>query len=381
MGVAPKKIDPAKRTAYRCRVVLHLSKEERLMFVERPAEMMSRIFFRFPDRLADTDSTLLCNASEVAVFLQDGACVGILGHGRHALSPATIPCFSTADTTGLDIVFVTTAHLGGIPMEGARTVEDPETNTLVDIRFSGSAVFRVVDPIALLTQVVGTAENDDGLRDFAQEQLVGAAKVAIDELLEKRQSVLGLVNEAGFVEQLHEKIRARSQPLTDCGFGFVDLHALTLGLSAEDKHAMEVARREMASARGASANQEPTGTIPTAADLHLGIHVRAEWKNGGYYACMLIEANGGYFKAKWDDGSEPSWVRLDQIRLEQPPAREVEPHSMPNPYPPGTRVLCPWGDGRVYSATVRQWHNGQYELAWDGNTNTSWVAAHWVRLA
>lgn len=56
-------------------------------------------------------------------------------------------------------------------------------------------------------------------------------------------------------------------------------------------------------------------SIPSPEQLKVGAKVSAQWTNGSYYNGTLTKISGEAYTIKWDDGSDPLDVTIDQIRL------------------------------------------------------------------
>ncbi len=106
------------------------------------------------------------------------------------------------------------------------------------------------------------------------------------------------------------------------------------------------------------------------AEIPLGIHVQAQWRNGGYYGATISQAQNGQYLAVWDDGDTPAWVTADQIQMD---GRQAVQPAGPVAVGPGTHCTAIWADGQPYGATVQQFDGQQYQVAWDGGWPPSWV--------
>jgi hypothetical protein len=49
------------------------------------------------------------------------------------------------------------------------------------------------------------------------------------------------------------------------------------------------------------------------------------------------------------------------------------------PFPPGTRVIATWSDGKGYPGHVKNFDGRNYELVWEGSASIAWVPAASVR--
>lgn len=49
------------------------------------------------------------------------------------------------------------------------------------------------------------------------------------------------------------------------------------------------------------------------------------------------------------------------------------------PFPPGTRVIATWSDGKGYPGQVKNFDGKNYELMWEGSAAIAWVPAASVR--
>jgi hypothetical protein len=57
--------------------------------------------------------------------------------------------------------------------------------------------------------------------------------------------------------------------------------------------------------------------------LRVGAKVRAQWRSGGYYEATISQIKGAEYLATWTDGSQPSWVRRNQIEVTSTAGRQA----------------------------------------------------------
>lgn len=110
-------------------------------------------------------TVLVVNASQVAIFLNNGAIMNVFEPGRYVLNPDLITSFGGSVDAGeaafsSKVYFVNKVHQQGIRWAVPNvTVTDPEYNMQFKVSLSGQLGLQVKDPRSLLVNFMGTANS------------------------------------------------------------------------------------------------------------------------------------------------------------------------------------------------------------------------------
>lgn len=119
---------------------------------------------------------------------------------------------------------------------------------------------------------------------------------------------------------------------------------------------------------GESEPVPPPSAISETTALFIGKRVHAQWTNGSYYPARIVKEQDGLYEVDWHDGSDPTWIRADQIRGEPIPSAAT-----------GPIVSAQWSSGEYYRARVIAERDGLYEVAWEDGSAPSWLRRDQIR--
>lgn len=164
------------------------------LFIELPDQDKYLVVWKWPDQQIIKHSLVNVDVDYVAVFTNLGTVIGTLQPGRWPLDEgASLALGWLVDRlTGdayydAELYYVTTHDIAAVKFGGAvDNLSDAPSGLVVSLRVFGELAYRVVDPVALLTRLIGT----DGLEDFngqintwVTEQALAAIRVVLPDLV------------------------------------------------------------------------------------------------------------------------------------------------------------------------------------------------------
>jgi membrane protease subunit (stomatin/prohibitin family) len=188
----------------------------RELMIARPDEAKAQVVWKHPDPTIPMGSQLTVEADEKAVFFRDGRAVATLDAGRHSLSSSNLPFLSNLvdSFTGgnvfiAEVFFVNVREQAGVKFGGRiGNVEDPKSGVPVETMVHGEFAYRVSDPQALITGLVGMGRVADGVSPWMKEQVLKVVRDRIAELLVKNRWPLLDVTSGAYTEELEKDVLA-----------------------------------------------------------------------------------------------------------------------------------------------------------------------------
>ena len=185
------------------------------MMVARPDEAKSQVVWKHPDKTVPMHAQLTVEADEKAVFFRDGVVVATLEAGRHTLDTSNLPflsnlvdSFTGGDVLIAEVFFVNIREHTGLKFGGrVGHVEDPKSGMPVEVLVHGEFSFRVHDPVALITGLVGMGRADShSVRSWMKEQVLKVIRDRIAELLVKNRWPLLDVTSGAYTEEIEQEV-------------------------------------------------------------------------------------------------------------------------------------------------------------------------------
>ena len=236
----------------------------RELTVARPDDKKDLIVFKHPDPTIPKYAQLTVDADEAAVFVRDGAIVGVLrslGAGqRHTLTSENIPFLDqiidklTAGNVFMtDLYFVTLRPIYDQPFGGELgLIEDPLLGEMITPRIFGTFSFLIEDPLAFLLKYTGlraAGSNDDVLRWIKGLLLNSIRTVMGQVLVEQQTSMLQLMS----MQQTLALRFAQSAPeLAEIGCRILTMGQFQVNIGDADRERLAAAQAEIASAKRAA---------------------------------------------------------------------------------------------------------------------------------
>ncbi|TAJ24138.1 MAG: SPFH domain-containing protein [Planctomycetota bacterium] len=187
------------------------------MMIARPDAAKAEVVWKHPDPTIPMKSQLTVESDEKAVFFRDGKVVEVMGPGRYTLDSTNLPFLSNLvdSFTGgnvfiSEVFFVTTRENAGVKFGGPiGYVEDPKSGVPVQTMVHGEFSFKVVDPAALITGLVGMGQAEsNGVRSWMKEQVLKVVRDRIAELLVKNKWPLLDVTSGAYTEEVERDVVA-----------------------------------------------------------------------------------------------------------------------------------------------------------------------------
>lgn len=236
----------------------------RELMIARPDDKKDLIVFKHPDPTIPQYAQLTIDADEAAVFLRDGAVVGVLrslGAGqRHTLTTENIPFlgqivdkFTGGNVFTAELYFVTMRPVYDQQFGGELgLLEDPLLGEMITPRIFGTFSFLITDPVAFLLKYVGlkaSAANDDVLRWIKGLLLNSMRTVMGQVLVEQQTSMLQLM---GMQQTLALRFAQEAPDLNDIGCRIITVGQFQVNISDDDKAKLSAAQAEIGSAKRAA---------------------------------------------------------------------------------------------------------------------------------
>lgn len=187
------------------------------MMIARPDAAKAEVVWKHPDPTIPMKSQLTVEADEMAVFFRDGKVVQSMGPGRYTLDSSNLPFLSNLvdSFTGgnvfiTEVFFVTTRENAGVKFGGPiGYVEDPKSGVPVQTMVHGEFSFKVFEPAALITGLVGMGQTEsNGVRSWMKEQVLKVVRDRIAELVVKNKWPLLDVTSGAYTEEVERDVVA-----------------------------------------------------------------------------------------------------------------------------------------------------------------------------
>src|SRR5437764_12521888 len=213
-------------------------------FIAVPDGKKHQIVFKWPDVSLRRLSKVIVEPDQQAVFVNKGQVIGTLPPGRHDIDADELPflgAFIDAVTGGkayrAELFFVGTREYTDNPFGGRiDDVRDPQTGMLVTLRVFGEYSMKVADPVALITNLVGTVDvsDNEAITNWMSDQLLKVMRTSItQQIVRNAWPVLGLSAYTPDVEQT--VIEAANGQLNTYGVTIVRMGNFDLNLAEEDE--------------------------------------------------------------------------------------------------------------------------------------------------
>ena len=244
-------------------------------FIAVPDDRKNQIVFKWPDETIRKMTRAIVNADEMAVFVNTGKVVATMGPGRHQIDADELPGL------GILIDFATggNAYRAELYFVGTREyprnnfggriddVQDPQTGMIVTLRVFGDYSMKVTDPVALITNLVGTVNvaDNDAVTGWMSDQLLKVLRTHMTvQVVRNGWPILGLSAYTPDIEK--EIIAAGNEQLASYGVQIVRMGNFDINLSAEDEAQLKSLAKDTAYSRLAGGfNQYAAGEMALGA--------------------------------------------------------------------------------------------------------------------
>ena len=172
------------------------------MFIELSDDLKGRLVYKWGDQQLRRDARVNVDADHVAVLVDRGSIVQVMGPGAHTIGAGPhvavgwlVDKFTEESFHDMELFFVSTVERVGLPFGGSIDSVQAE-NYIVGLKAYGTYAFRVVDPVKLLTVLIGTGDlSDKGdalVVGWATQQVLAAVREETPRALKNHNSVFGL---------------------------------------------------------------------------------------------------------------------------------------------------------------------------------------------
>lgn len=214
------------------------------MMIARPDDAKPLVVWKHPDATIPMKSQLTVESDEKCVFFRDGKVVATLGPGRHTLDTANLPFLSNlVDSFTGGRVFIAEVFFVNVREHvsnkfGGRigNVEDPKSGVPVETMVHGEFAFRVVDPAALITGLVGMGRSDpEQVPGWMKEQVLKVVRDRVAELVVKNRWPLLDVTSGAYTEEIEADVLAGlGQHVTSYGLAIPRLGNFVVAIAEGD---------------------------------------------------------------------------------------------------------------------------------------------------
>ncbi len=234
-------------------------------FIAVPDDRKHQIVFKWPDLNIRKFTRAIVNADELALFVNTGQVVGTMGPGRHRIDADEIPGlgmlidFATGGNAyRAELYFVGTREYPGNNFGGRiDDVQDPQTGMIVTLRVFGDYSMRVKDPVALITNLVGTVNvaDNEAVTGWMSDQLLKVLRTHMTvQIVRNGWPILGLSAYTPDIEK--EVVSAGNAQLATYGVEIIRMGNFDINLSPEDENQLKTLAKDTAYSRLAGGFQQ-----------------------------------------------------------------------------------------------------------------------------
>lgn len=227
-------------------------------FIAVPDDKKDQIIYKWPDVNLRKGSRAIVDADQMGVFLSKGEVVGTMGPGQHRIDAdeimglgILIDYATGGNAYRAELYFCGTREYTGEPFGGRiDDVQDPQTGNIVTLRVFGEYSYKVVDPVKLILNLVGTVdvENNDAITDWLEQQMLKVMRTEITrQIVRNGWPVLGL---SAFTPEIEEVvIQATNVAIADYGMFVARMGNFDINLSDEDQATLKKLAKDTAYSR------------------------------------------------------------------------------------------------------------------------------------
>ena len=217
--------------------------EARREFIAAPDSAKSQIVYKWPDHNIRKFARAIVEPDAVAVFMNQGQVIGVLGPGQHTLDASEIPFLgmfidwgTNSNAFKAELYFVGAREYPHCRFGGRLDeVQDPQTGLIVTLRAFGEYALRVVDPTKLILNLTGTVDvtNNEAITGWVAQQLLKVTRTAVTtQLMSGAWPILGLSMHSPDIEKAAGP--AANEQLTDYGLAIARFGNLDVNLDDDD---------------------------------------------------------------------------------------------------------------------------------------------------
>ena len=199
------------------------------------------------------------------MFVNTGQVVGTMGPGRHQIDADEVPGLGAVIdwATGgnayrAELYFVGTREFPGNTFGGRiDDVQDPQTGMIVTLRVFGDYSMQVKDPVALITNLVGTVDvaNNEAITGWMSDQLLKVMRTHMTvQIVRNGWPILGL---SAYTPDIEEEVMAKgNEQLESYGVAIIRMGNFDINLSEQDETQLKTLAKDTAYSRLAGSFQQ-----------------------------------------------------------------------------------------------------------------------------
>jgi len=241
-----------------------LFNEVHRLFIAVPDEKKGQILYKWPDINLRKFSTVVVNADEQALFVNQGQVIGVLGPGQHKVDANELPFLglvidwaSDGNAYRAELYFVSTREFGDQFGGRIDDVQDPQTGMIVTLRTFGEYSLKIVDPSQLVLNWTGTqnVERNEDITDWVDSQILKTMRPAVTRsIVSGGWPILGLSSHTEEIEAA--VLAAASEELASYGIRVARFGNFNINLDEKDQEALKGLARDTAYTRLAGGYQQ-----------------------------------------------------------------------------------------------------------------------------
>jgi membrane protease subunit (stomatin/prohibitin family) len=220
-----------------------LLNEARREFIAAPDSAKGQIVYKWPDQNIRKFSRAIVEPDALAVFMNQGQVMGVLSPGQHTLDASELPFLgmfvdwaSSSNAFKAEIYFVGAREYPHCRFGGRLDeVQDPVSGLIVTLRAFGEYALRVLDPVKLILNLVGTVDvtNNEAITGWVAQQLLKVTRTAVTtQLMSGAWPILGLSMHSPDIEAAAGP--AANEQLADYGLAIARFGNLDVNLDDDD---------------------------------------------------------------------------------------------------------------------------------------------------
>jgi membrane protease subunit (stomatin/prohibitin family) len=223
--------------------LMGLLNEARREFIAAPDSAKGQIVYKWPDQNIRKFARAIVEPDALAVFMNQGQVMGVLNPGQHRLDASELPFLgmfvdwaSSSNAFKAEIYFVGAREYPHCRFGGRLDeVQDPQSGLIVTLRAFGEYALRVLDPVKLIVNLVGTVDvtNNEAITGWVAQQLLKVTRTAVTtQLMSGAWPILGLSVHSPDIEAAAGP--AANEQLADYGLAIARFGNLDVNLDDDD---------------------------------------------------------------------------------------------------------------------------------------------------
>jgi membrane protease subunit (stomatin/prohibitin family) len=223
-------------------------------FIARPDAAKGQIVYKWPDASIPMAAQLTVEPDEVALFVREGKVMGVQQPGLVTLEGKNIPFLDMLIDAGTggnffkaELFFVSTREFANLPFGGVvDNVVDPETGLAIGLRVFGDYSLKVVDPTALILNLVGSRDAADNalVTDWMRDMVLKTIRTdVVTHIVANNWPILGIAAHTDDLEA--ETIAKVETHVSSYGVHIVRMGNFTISINDTDEETLKKYRRDV----------------------------------------------------------------------------------------------------------------------------------------